>query len=148
MSDLPALAAAARFERDRRGESYPAKIYEGRISAEDAAIDYQCWCALVEWLDSGNFRGFYGGADPEGPKAPWISWPELEAAAERALTSVGAMVSKQEAEIVGNAEKLVELYVRRARLVVIHRKVQLRRQMIDSINVEVRARGERVEEAA
>lgn len=134
MNDSAALAAAARFERDRRGETYPAKIRDGKIPEEAAAIDYQCWVAIAEWLETDRFFSFVGGADPDKPDAPLINWPELEAASASALATVEALVERQEAKALGNLDDLTEIYVRRAKLICIHRKVQLRRQSIDAIN--------------
>lgn len=140
MADLdPTLASAARYERDRRGENYPPRIAAREIDAEPAAIDYQCWTAIAEWLETGNFQSFSGGADPEGPDAPLIRWPELEAAAEAALVSITAKCDKLLADGGDGGETFAEACARRARLFVIHRKVQLRRQMVDSVNREFRA---------
>lgn len=151
MIDNQILVTAARAERDHRAASYPARIAEGKSDPEAASVDYQCWVALTEWLETGRFMGFHGGADPEGLDAPvgldgrptktppWISWPELEIAAHTALVLASAkcdrlMVGSQE------DESYTEASARRARLVCVHRKVQLRRQLIDSINAEFRAR--------
>ena len=165
--DSAILAEAARYERDRRARSYPPKIAalapvglegsadKGCGDAEALTIDYQCWVAIAEWLESGNFSGFYGGAEPEGGDAPYILWPHLEAGAQGALEQVTAKIDRMEddphQQRIDPAKRLTagqylarlsDLYIRRARLVCIHRKVQLRRQMIDSINAEFRNRRE------
>ena len=152
--DSAILAEAARYERGRRARSYPPKIAEGG-DAEALTIDCQCWVAIAEWLETGRFSGFYGGAEPERDDAPYILWPQLEAAADGALEQVSAKIDRMEAgpdqRRVDPARRLTaeqylgrlsDLYLRRARLVRIRRKVQLRRQMIDSINAEFRNRRE------
>ena len=138
MIELPTLAEAARAERDRRAERYPQRSADGKISADDATIDYQCWVAIAEWLESGRFMGFYGGASPEESDAPWIGWPQLDQAAAKALTSIDAKIERLAAD--PDQERVAALNLRRANLTAIHRKVQLRRQMVDSINHELRER--------
>lgn len=131
-----ALADQAKSERDRRAASYPAKIQNG-ADAEALCVDYQCWVAIAEWLETNRFFGFYGGIPPrdgEGDREavegaptraqPWIGWPELEAAAERAIASVR-----------GDNEAA---QVRRARLTVIHAKLARMRRDIDEMNAELR----------
>jgi hypothetical protein len=142
MIDSAILVETARFERDRRGESYPAKI-GGGADAEALTIDFQCWCAIAGWVETGHFFGFHGGAEPERDDAPWISWPELEAAAESALTHTSAKCDRLLTEGEGEGETYAEACNRRAKLTCIHRKVQLRRQLIDSINAELRERSSR-----
>jgi hypothetical protein len=153
MIDNAMLAAAACHERDHRAASYPARIAEGKSDPETASIDYQAWVAIAEWLETGNFRSFAGGAEPDRTDAPIVSWPALETAAKSALDAAGRKIDRIEADPdqqrVAPAkrltaeqyfEKLTDLYVRRGRLICIHRKVQLRRQMVDSINREFRDR--------
>jgi hypothetical protein len=132
------LAAAARAERDHRLQSYSARIRGGSPEAEGASIDYQCWVAIAEWLETDRFFSFAGGADPERADAPIIRWPELEAAAEAALIGASAKCDRMLSGGDGEGESYVEACVRRARLACIHRKVQLRRQMIDSLNRDLR----------
>jgi hypothetical protein len=134
------LAAAAQFERDRRGESYPQRIYDQPQAAEALCLDYQCWVAIAEWVESDRFRGFYGGAEPERDGAPWISWPQLETAAEKALDTLTARIDRAERE--NDASAIAELTVRRAKVVCIHRLVQRMRAYIDLLNHEFRKRRE------
>lgn len=147
------LLAGAQFERDRRADRYPAIIAADPSRADELIVDYQCWVAIAEWLESDKFMGFHGGAAPDSPASPWISWPQLETAAQKALTSIGDKIGRFESDPDQAAvdppnrltaaqylERLTELYVRRARLTCIHRKVQLHHQMIASINAELRAR--------
>lgn len=131
MSGPNPLLLAAKLERDRRAESYPGKISDG-ADAEALSIDYQCWVAIAEWLETDRFFSFAGGAEPERSDAPIIRWPDLERAAEKAVGQINDKVAKQEAK--GAADELTELYLRRARLICIHRRLQLRRASIDSIN--------------
>lgn len=141
------LVAAAQFERDRRAQTYPRRIREQGLDPEAASIDFQCWVAIAEWLETARFFSFAGGASPERDDAPIISWPQLEAAAESARNSIADKVRKQEAERIGNAEKLAELYVRRARLFAIHARVAAMRRSIDGLNAELRARAKEPEPA-
>lgn len=137
MNDRAALVAAARFERDRRAANYPARIGAGQLDVEAAAIDYQCWVAIAEWLETDRFYSFAGGADPERDDAPIVSWPELEAAAAKALTSIKGKVQAEESR---GAAGIEQLHVRCARLNAIHRRIRLRRLSIDQINAELRGR--------
>jgi hypothetical protein len=139
------LVIAARHERDRRAESYPKKIAEGRIDEIVAAVDHHAWVAIVEWLQTGRFRRF------DGP--PAVGWPELETAAKSAYEQICAKVDaieadpdqakvKPEKRLTSGQwiDRLTELYIRRARLRLIHIKVQLRRESVDIVNAELRAR--------
>jgi hypothetical protein len=132
------LAKAARFERERRGETYPQKIFNGG-DKEALCIDYQCWVAIETWLELDTFSSFHGGADPERDDAPIISWPHLEAAAKKALH---AMERKLAGEGWFDGCPETETSRRRCALVHIHRKLQLRRESIDIINAEFRKRRE------
>jgi len=143
MIDPQILIEAACFERDRRGESYPAKIGAG-ADIEALTIDFQCWCAIAGWMETGRFFGFHGGAEPERDDAPWISWPQLEAAAVSALTHSNAKCDRLFAGGEGDGETYAEACNRRAKLTCIHRKVQLHRQLIDSINAELRQTREEI----
>jgi hypothetical protein len=139
----PALVAAARYERDRRGEAYPRKIAAREIDAEAAAVDFQCWVAIAEWLTSGHFYSFSGGIDPDREGAPIVRWPELEAAAKAALHQVERKLAG-EGWLDGMPE--TETSRRRCALVHIHHKIALRRESIDTINAQIRApQGEELE---
>lgn len=130
------LVEAACHERDRRRDSYPAKIREG-ADAEALCLDFQCWVAIAEFVESGRFFGFHGGADPQGPNAPWVGWPELEGAAKKALGKVELRLASE-----GWLDGLPETPTARRRnaLTRIHRAIQLRRATVDSINVDLRRR--------
>jgi hypothetical protein len=156
----PTLLTAARFERDRRAERYPRRIHDGAISADEASLDYQCWVAIAEWLESGRFQSIAGGANPDDPAAPIIGWPQLEAAAAAALGRINAKLDvldergsvgeggprSKERPTVGvdgpatriAPETLGALRERRSCLFAIHRKVSLRRETIDILNAELR----------
>lgn len=143
------LLEAAQAERGRRADDYGRRIPAGEIAdVQGATIDYQCWVAIAEWIETGRFKGFHGGAEPERDDAPWISWPELEATAEKALAMATAKCDRILAGGDGEGESYAEACLRRARLNCIHRKVQLRRQLVDSINRDLLAKREPVEIAA
>lgn len=136
MSLTPDLIAAARFERDRRAQSYPQKIFDGQITAEQAAIDYQCWVAIVEWAETERFSSFHGGADPQGPEAPIIRFADLAVAAKKA---VNAVERKLAGEAWFDGCPPTPTSERRGALVRLHRAIQLRSESIDAINAEFRA---------
>jgi hypothetical protein len=127
-----ALVEAARLERDRRAASYPQKIAEG-ADAEALCLDYQCWVAIAEWVETERFFSFVGGADPDRDDAPIVNWPTLEAAAFRAVGQVERKLAG-EAWLDGCPETPTSR--RRNALVRIHRAIQLRRESIDAINAE------------
>jgi hypothetical protein len=128
------LVAAAKFERDRRGARYPQLIYDGKLDAESAAIDYQCWVAIAEWLETERFFSFAGGANPDRDGAPIVSWPELEAAAQKALRKVELKLAGE-----GWLDGMEESPTARRRnlLTRIHRAIQLRHESVDAINAEL-----------
>lgn len=136
MSD-PELIEAARAERDRRAETFPGKVAMGG-DAEALSIEYQAWAAIAEWLETDTFASFAGGAEPERPDAPWIGWPDLEAAALAALSSRTAKLDALEGAPNITPETLGALRQRRSCLNVIHRRLALHRQSIDAINADLR----------
>jgi hypothetical protein len=135
------LVAAAQYERDRRLELAPDRIAKLGPAPSDLAaidgicVDCQCWIAIAEWLETDRFTGFYGGAEPDSDAAPYIRWPELEAAARKALHQVERKLAGEGwfdgCEPTATSE-------RRWKLVHIHRKLQLRHEMVDSINAELK----------
>lgn len=164
-----ALVEAARYERDRRGSTYPAKLRaqgvrgtaEHDARADAYAVDYQAWVAIVEWLETDRFFGFYGGIPDDAPQGAavgeacpersrrdgrpdkWVSWPELELAAQSALVSVAAKLRKggSGGAAPSGADKGGdgELQLRRDRLFCIHRRIQRHRQWLDETNRQLRA---------
>jgi hypothetical protein len=148
MSADSALLEAARNERDRRLAAAPEAIEKARNDArsgvrgtaedviEKVAISCQCWIAIAEWIETDRFAGFYGGASPHDPDAPWISWPELEAAAGRALASVAAQCDRLFEG--GDVPAYEAACARRAALWLVHRKVQRMRGSIDMLNAGFR----------
>ena len=132
---LDGLIEAARHERDRRLDTYPKKIAAREIDAETASIDYQCWVAIAEWLETDRFSSFYGGADPQSEQAPLIRWPELEAAAKKARDAVERKLAG-EGWFDGCTPTATS--ERRNALTLIHRKLQLKREHMEWINAELR----------
>jgi hypothetical protein len=114
-----ALLEAATIERDLRLERAPRALAESGADREAIVISCQCWSAIVTWLDTDKFESFVGGESSDGPV---IRWPELEAAAERALRG-----AKQGTE----AER-----VQRARLTAVHARLQRMRADVDWLNAE------------
>jgi hypothetical protein len=130
------LIAAAQFERDRRAKTYPDKIKNGG-DAERLCIDFQCWVAIAEWVETDRFFSFAGGAEPERDDAPIVSWPLLEEAAKKACHSIERKLAS-EGWFDGCEPTAASL--RRGYLVRIHRAIQLRRESIDKINAGFSAR--------
>jgi hypothetical protein len=124
-----ALVTAAQFERDRRRDTYPQRIAAGG-DAEKLCLDYQCWVAIAEWIETERFLTFAGGADPDSEGAPIVRFANLEAAAARGLKHLQA---KAEA-----AEPDAEIHARLAAVMAIHRAVALRATSIAAINAELR----------
>jgi hypothetical protein len=121
-----ALADAAIVERDKRVGRAPAALREPGADRNQIIISCQCWSAIVIWLEDDRFESFTGGEASDGPI---IRWPELEAAAARALA--------------GARDDTEANRVQKARLTAIHARVQRHRQNVDFINAEFRARRER-----
>lgn len=128
-----ALAAAARLERDRRGESYPGRVAAGVIGEQDATLDYQAWCAIAQWLETGRTTivGNPGGADHCRDDAPIVTWGLLTDAAGRALASLDAAVAKHPDD--------ADRKVRRDRLFCIHCAVSRQAERIAAINADLKA---------
>ncbi len=85
---------AARFERDRRAQSYPRIVAEGKLAAEAATVDYQAWCAIAEWLACGTARMIGGWGGLADPPVAVISWALLEECAQKAVTSIDRKLAK------------------------------------------------------
>jgi hypothetical protein len=127
----PDLVAAARFELQRREASYPALVASGKLSADEATIDFQAWHCILGWLESGRFECVNaGGIDGQ----TIVDWALAEDAAERALTKITASAEK------ATADKAPALWARRAALHAIAGKVRLRRQTIEVLNRQFRER--------
>lgn len=130
-----ALVDAAIVERDRRLKRAAKELdalqplvggdgaanEKVRADRETIVTSCQCWSAIVTWLESDRFESFIGGETTDGPI---IRWPELEAAAARALA---ATKNTTEAEL-----------VHRARLMAVHAKLARMRSHVDFINAEFR----------
>jgi hypothetical protein len=143
MSPFPdSMIAAAKFERDRRAERFPALVAAGKLGEDEATVEYQCWCVIADWIEGGTFTPIYdGGADERTA----VDWALAEDVSAKALAKITAKLAKQEAENPAHPE-LAEGHRRRANLVCIHRAVQLRRQSIESINRQFRQRRERAQQ--
>jgi hypothetical protein len=143
------LLDAAQAERDRRQETFPAKILdlrrqlglidESSPEIEALTIDYQCWCAIVGWLETDRFDGFYGGTEPHGDAAPYISWPEIEGAAKDALAQRSRKIAALDGKPNVDPETLGALRARRACLVVIHAKIGAHRRLITELTASLQA---------
>lgn len=152
------LLEAAKAERDRREETFPRKIAALRCQLgpgeetspdiEALVIDFQCWTAIAAWLETDQFASFYGGTDPSADSAPVCSWREIEAAAADALAKRSARIDALEGAPNVQPETLGALRARRSCLFALHRRIQLRRLTIESINADFRAMREPAVEAA
>jgi hypothetical protein len=143
------LLEAAQAERERRQETFPARIADLRrelgpndetsADIEALTIDFQCWCAIVGWLETDRFDGFYGGTDPHGDAAPYVSWPEVEAAAKEAVAKRSRTLVAVEAQPSPDPEKLGALRARRACLVVIQGKIAAHRRLLAELTASLQA---------
>lgn len=86
--------AAARFERDRRAEEYPQLIADGQRDEEKATLDYQAWCAIVEFLEQHktSLIGSWGGT--ADPPVNVISWQLLEESCAKTLAHLEKRLAK------------------------------------------------------
>lgn len=126
------LTEAARFERDHRAESYARRINAGdTLDIETATVDYQCWVAIAEFVETGRFQAFYGGADQSAANPPWIGLAALESAAEAALTTINSRIERLEGAPNVQPETLGALRDRRSWLSIIFGRVKRQRQIVD-----------------
>lgn len=124
------LAGAARFEADRRRRSFP-RLIRGGESAEALTLNYQAWCALAEWLETGScrFLNTWGGvADP--PRTA-IDWPLLEEAAAKELKAIEERLLSSPAD--------EDLLRRRDAVASIHLRVSSHRHAVDETTRILRA---------
>jgi hypothetical protein len=140
-----ALAGHARFEAERRRKSFPKKIRAG-ADAEALTLNYQAWCAIADWLETGRctYLNSWGGvADP--PRTV-IGWPLLEAAAAKELERVEHKMREARDDEASDREDLLR---RRDALFAIHLVVSRRRADLEELNRLAREQSaERIREAA
>lgn len=129
---MTALAAAARREVASRAKHYPALVAAGKLTADDATIDYQAWHCILGFVESGQFHSIDGGGI-DGRTL--VGWPRAQAAADRAV----AEVARAQADAAGNDAKAERLAARLAQLKLIADMVRRRHALIDSINRRLRA---------
>jgi hypothetical protein len=140
------LVDAAALERDRRGESYPQAIYDGRISSDDATADYRAWCAIHDWLATGRLPGWFHPDE--------CSWASMETAAAKALATIDAKIASEQAFAArprGKADdkrqpltkpQFAELESRRVCLFAIHHGVARAREWLEETNRQLRDQAE------
>jgi hypothetical protein len=148
----PALAAAAREEVALRERKYPALVASGKLSDDEATIDYQAWHVIARLMETGQYRSIYaGGIDGQTE----VGWLLAEQAAERTVTVVERALDEARAAQVGSDgaatevrdpvstdTKVAKLDQRLAQLRAILRIVARQRAQVEAINREFRRRRE------
>jgi hypothetical protein len=125
------LVAAARFERDLRADKYPALVASRRLGADEALVDFQAWAAIAHWLEHDAWPAWTGAGGVD--ERTVVDWALAEDCAAKALAKV------LDTAAAAAADKADALNARASHLTAIHRRVQLRRQSIDSLNRQLRA---------
>jgi hypothetical protein len=138
-----ALAQAARRELESREKNYPKSVASGKLTADEATIDFQAWHCICAWLETGQFRAIdAGGVDG----LTVVGWALAEAAADKAVITTGDALKVAEAE--GDEAKAQRLTQRGAALRLIARKVARQHALIASINLALRERQRQQAKAA
>lgn len=130
----PVLAEAARYEAKVRQDGSPKRVLSGLLNANAATIDFQAWSAIAGLFETGQFEAVQAGGVREDTV---ISWPECQAAAERAVASLTKLLAE------ASPDKRPALERRRHLVSSIARKVALRRATIEDLNRQLRDRAER-----
>jgi hypothetical protein len=149
-----ALAAAARFEADRRAKRYPDLILNGLKDADEATTDWQAWLAIADWLETGRSQLLGMPAGVATPPNRAIDWDLL---AERAtigarqvvdmLANDRAFAAAPEAQRQPDVKpktpaQLDALDRRAALLTAIATRVDRQREILRLLNAELRAQAE------
>lgn len=151
------LVAAARYEIDRRAESYPRLVVEGRLDPDAATLDFQAWHGIAEWLATGHCQliGCAGGVNTEQPRL--IEWDLLEESADKGLAAIRRLYRDEAAFAAAPndpnrqplpAEQLESLAERGRRLAQICRAVANHRRIRDQLNAELRGQANAKERKA
>lgn len=131
---------AARFELDRRRQTYPRLIVDRKIEEDWAQVDFQCWSTIVEWLETGKARLMGGWAGFAEPPQTIMTWALLEAHAEAGLRSIEAKIEREtakagqlEGEALAKLQAAIEATrARREAVWCIHHVLAQQRQLADT----------------
>lgn len=139
------LIDAAAFERDRRERKLPLLVRAGKLTAEEANLDYQAWHCIAEWLRAGQCSLIGGWAGVAEPPVAVLSWQRLEDAAAKALAALEVKVTKAELSSPGSVQPdaLAALRARRTSVWLIHRILVDQRETVqrtERLTEEARAR--------
>lgn len=147
-----ALAAAARFEADRRAKRYPQQILNGLKDADEATCDWQAWLAIADWLETGRSPLLGLPAGVATPPERAIDWQLLaERAAIGAQQVVELLATDRAFAAAPGAEpnrrpkttaQLNKLELRAAQLTAIATRAERQREIIRLLNVELRSQAE------
>lgn len=77
------LATAARFETDERERRYPALVARGKIGAQLAEDDTECWHLIARAFETGVKLEDVMSAH----RGPRMAWSDIRAALDRATDS-------------------------------------------------------------
>lgn len=121
------LVAAARFELESRERNYPALVASGKLTADEATIDFQAWHCIAGFIATGRFQACDAGA-VDGLTV--VGWALAEAAADRAV----ANTAQAQAGAKGDDAKLQRLAGRLEALQLIAARVRRQHALVDSIN--------------
>lgn len=127
------LVKAAAFEVEVRERVYPKLVANGKLTADEATIDFQAWTLILDFVDTGQLRSIdTGGVNGRTV----VDWVLCEAAAQRALDALTA--DAEAAELAGEA-KAARLWERRANVNLILGMVSRRRASVEHINRRIAA---------
>lgn len=139
----PRWIAAARFERDRRARSYPRLVAEKKLDHQAAEADYQAWCYIAEWMETGKcalIGGWSGEPDFEGGI---LTWAFLEESAAKAVAGIDAKIAKDEDDVEVTDEALAITRARREVVSSIHGLMVRQRELVtmnERLTAEARRR--------
>jgi hypothetical protein len=129
-----AWVSAAQYERDRREQRYPKLIAAAKLELETATLDYQAWCAIAEWMETGRCALIGGWGGEADPPVTVISWALLEECAAKALASIEAKVERDTVDPTVQLDDLAKTRERCESVWCIHNAMVKQRESVVSLN--------------
>jgi hypothetical protein len=128
----PDLFAAAAHEVSARDRHYPASVASGKLTGDEATVDFQAWHVILTLLQTGHFESIAaGGIDGQTV----IGWAQAQDAADLAVKRTAQALAAAE----GGSDKAQLLDVRLQQLRAIAALVARRRALFESLNTQLRA---------
>jgi len=127
----------AQLEVERRRQTYPRLIADGKLDAELASVDFQAWQVILEWLESGRCSMIGGWAGELDQTV--MSWALCEERALRGLEAIEARIAREIAAPTPNDAKLEALRKRREGVWCIHHVMVQQRELADKTAAMVAA---------